>query len=67
MAKIILYSTNCPKCNVLEKKLQSKNINFEICNDVDLMLSKGIQQAPYLEVDNELMDFSKAVKWVNEK
>ena len=67
MAKIILYSTNCPKCNVLEKKLQSKNINFEICNDVDLMLSKGIQQAPYLEIDNELMDFSKAVKWVNEK
>lgn len=67
MAKIILYSTNCPKCNVLEKKLQSKNINFKICNNVDLMLSKGIQQAPYLEVDNELMDFSKAVKWVNEK
>lgn len=67
MAKIILYSTNCPKCNVLEKKLQSKNINFEICNDVDLMLSKGIQQAPYLEVDDELMDFTKAVKWVNEK
>lgn len=67
MAKIILYSTNCPKCNVLEKKLQSKNIDFEICNNVDLMLSKGIQQAPYLEVDNELMDFSKAVKWVNEK
>lgn len=67
MVKIILYSTNCPKCNVLEKKLQSKNIDFEICNDVDLMLSKGIQQAPYLEVDNELMDFSKAVKWVNEK
>ena len=67
MAKIILYSTNCPKCNVLEKKLQSKNIDFEICNDVDLMLSKGIQQAPYLEVNNELMDFSKAVKWVNEK
>lgn len=67
MAKIILYSTNCPKCNVLEKKLQSKNINFEICNDVDLMLFKGIQQAPYLEVDDELMDFTKAVKWVNEK
>ena len=63
----ILYSTNCPKCKVLETKLKSKNIEFEICNDVDLMLSKGIQQAPYLEVDNELMDFSNAIKWVNEK
>lgn len=63
----ILYSTNCPKCKVLETKLKNKNIEFEICNDVDLMLSKGIQQAPYLEVDNELMDFSNAIKWVNEK
>lgn len=63
----ILYTTHCPKCNVLETKLKSKNIEFEICEDVDLMLSKGIQQAPYLEVDNELMNFSKAVKWVNEK
>ena len=63
----ILYSTNCPKCKVLETKLKNKNIEFEICNDVNLMLSKGIQQAPYLEVDNELMDFSNAIKWVNEK
>ena len=63
----ILYSTNCPKCKVLETKLKNKNIEFEICNDVDLMLSKGIQQAPYLEIDNELMDFSNAIKWVNEK
>ena len=63
----ILYSTNCPKCKVLETKLKSKNIEFEICNNIDLMLSKGIQQAPYLEVDNELMDFSNAIKWVNEK
>ena len=63
----ILYSTNCPKCKVLETKLKSKNIEFEICDNVDLMLSKGIQQAPYLEVDNELMDFSNAIKWVNEK
>ena len=63
----ILYTTHCPKCNVLKKKLESKNIEFKICEDVDLMLSKGIQQAPYLEVDNELMNFSNAIKWVNEK
>lgn len=63
----ILYTTHCPKCNVLKKKLESKNIKFKICEDVDLMLSKGIQQAPCLEVDNELMDFSNAIKWVNEK
>lgn len=64
---IVLYTTHCPKCSVLEAKLKSKNIDFEICDDIDLMLSKKIQQAPYLEIDGELMDFSKAIKWINEK
>lgn len=63
---ITLYTTHCPKCVVLEKKLNSKNIDFKICDDIDYMLSLNIQQAPYLEVDNKLMDFSEAIKWVNE-
>lgn len=63
---ITLYTTHCPKCNVLQQKLNSKNIEFEICDDIDYMLSLNIQQAPYLEVDNKLMDFSKAIKWINE-
>ena len=63
---ITLYTTHCPKCVVLEKKLNSKNIDFKICDDIDYMLSLNIQQAPYLEVDNKLMDFSEAIKWINE-
>lgn len=64
---ITLYSTNCPKCQVLEKKLQAKNVEFEIVTDVKTMLKKHIMSAPYLEVDEELMDFAKAVEWVNSK
>lgn len=64
---VTLYTTNCPKCKVLEKKLEEKNIKFEICENVDVMLEKGMMQAPYLEIDNELLDFSKAIKWINEK
>lgn len=62
---IILYSTNCPKCNVLEAKLKQKNIVHEICTDTDIMQSKGMMSAPALEVNGELMDFGTAVKWVN--
>ena len=64
---VTLYTTNCPKCKVLEKKLEDKNVKFEICDNVDIMLEKGMMQAPYLEIDNELLDFSKAIKWINEK
>lgn len=65
---VTLYTTHCPKCIILEKKLQDKNIEYQVCDDIDLMLSKGMQEAPYLEVEEkEMMNFSKAIKWVNEK
>ena len=63
---ITLYTTHCPKCNVLQQKLNNKNIEFKICDDIDYMLYLNIQQAPYLKVDDKLMDFSEAIKWVNE-
>ena len=39
--EVKLYSTHCPMCNVLEKKLQQKNIFFEEINDIELMKKKG--------------------------
>lgn len=38
---ITLYSTNCPRCMVLEKKLAAAGIEYTINNDVDEMLSLG--------------------------
>lgn len=62
---IIFYSTGCPKCSVLKYKLESKNIEFETVTDVDKMLELGIQSAPILSVDGELLKFPDAIKWVN--
>lgn len=64
---VIFYSTHCPKCRILELKLKQKNIEYEENNNVGEMISKGIDSAPYLEVDGELLDFGNAVKWVNER
>ena len=63
--KVVLYSTHCPRCNVLEKKLQQKNIQYEEINDVDIMTEKGYMSAPMLEVDGVSMNFKEAVDWVN--
>ena len=43
---VVLYSTHCPRCNVLEKKLQQKNISYEEVNDVDIMEEKGYLSVP---------------------
>jgi len=61
---IVLYSTNCPKCKVLEKKLNSFGIDYSIVTDVDVMEQKGFQSAPVLEVDDKIYEFSEAVKWL---
>ena len=63
--EIILYSTHCPRCTVLEAKLKQKNIEYQEINNIDEMLKLGIQAVPQLKVDGKLMDFSEAIKWVN--
>lgn len=63
--EVILYSTGCSKCKVLEAKLNSKKIEYKIENDMDVMEAKGFMSVPMLEVNGEVMSFKKAVDWVN--
>lgn len=63
--KIVLFSTKCPKCNVLEKKLKQKNILYEEITDVKIMKEKGYLSVPILEVDGISMDFKAANGWIN--
>ena len=67
MVEAILYSTGCPKCHTLERKLDEKHVSYEIVSDVDIMGRLGIQQVPVLEVDGKMLDFSEAIRWVNEQ
>lgn len=62
---IILYSTNCPKCKILEKKLNLTNLHYVVNTDVEAMQSLGFTEAPMLVVDNRIMNFVKACDWIN--
>lgn len=61
-----LFSTHCPKCKILTKKLQENNIEYEEENDVDTMLSLGITTVPMLEIDGAIMNFKDAINWINQ-
>lgn len=65
--EVVLYSTGCPKCEVLKTKLEAKNIEFSTNDNVDEMLSMGINQVPVLKVNDEFLEFSKANDWINEQ
>lgn len=62
--EIILYSTHCPRCKVLETKLKQKNLQFTEETDSKVMNSLGIKSAPSLGVDGKIMHFKEAVDWV---
>lgn len=63
---ITLFSTNCPKCKVLEAKLNQHNIDFTISNDIQEIIDIGFITAPVLKLnDSYYMDFGDAIKWIN--
>lgn len=62
-----LYSTHCPRCNVLEMKLTAKGIEYEVVTDTEEMIAKKFVTVPMLEVDDDVFDFNGAIKWVEEQ
>ena len=66
--KVVLYTTHCPKCKIVEMKLKQKNIEYSENDDTAYMMNVlHIQSAPTLEVDGKLYPFGDAVKWINEQ
>ena len=65
-SEVVLYTTHCPKCNILTLKLDKAKIKYTECEDVNIMTSKGLKTAPALEVDGKILEYGEAVKWVNE-
>lgn len=63
---IILYTTHCPKCKVLEKKLNEKNIPYTTITDIKEIEETGQKTVPLLSVNGNLKDFSEAITWVRE-
>ena len=63
--KLVLYTTHCPKCKVIESKLNAKKIEFDIVDDNSPLSEMGIVSVPVLEADGKKMSFLEANKDVN--
>lgn len=63
--KITLYTTHCPMCNVLEKKLQMANLQYETNEDPNEISKLGYLAAPLLKVDEDVYTFKAATVWLN--
>lgn len=61
---IILYTTHCPMCKIIERDLVQKGIKYTEITDVNLMTEKGFTSVPMLEVDGVIMNFGETRKWL---
>lgn len=64
--KAVLYSTGCPRCEILKKKLDSEGVEYEVCEDVEVMKSLGIMSVPVLKVGEKTFNFSEAIQGMKE-
>lgn len=62
---ITLYSTGCPKCKVLEDKLNKVHIPYRTVTDKSEMIEKGFTKVPMLQVNRTYLSFYDAAKWIN--
>lgn len=62
---VIVYTTHCPQCEVLEKKLKAKNIAFTENTNKDEMLQLGFTSVPMVKVEDKILAYAEAIKWIN--
>ena len=67
MVNITLYSTGCPQCSVLKRKLDAANIQYDLVEDQEEMIRLGFKSAPILSVNGNALSFSDAIKWIKEQ
>lgn len=70
MNNIRLYSTHCPKCRVVEKKLEQAQIQYDLIDAkenpevIEELTALGVQQMPVLIIDDKILGFSEIIKWI---
>lgn len=68
--QITLYSSSeCLRCKIVKHMLDTHHIEYtEILDDKPLMLDKGLEEVPAIEIDGKMIDSYRGVlMWVYDK
>ena len=64
MSVILYHQDGCGMCRAVEMKLKEKGIQYESCKDIDLMIQKGVQGTPTIEVDGQRYYKKECLDWI---
>ena len=63
---MLLISNGCPKCKILESKLNEKGLIFSKSDNLEEIISNGFKTVPMLKIDGRFLDFGKALQWIQD-
>ena len=62
----IFTTEGCARCKMLKQRMIDKNIDFKENTDEEEMAKLGFMTVPMIRTDEgELLDFGKAIAWIN--
>ncbi len=65
---VVIYKTeHCPMCQMLQNKLNEKNIEYKTISDPEILKKKKITFVPVLETQEKMLGLAEALKWIGEQ
>ena len=61
MEEIVLYTTHCPMCSLIERKLKEKNIVYKEETNINEIMKLGFQHVPLLKFKNKIYENTKDI------
>ena len=63
--KVKLYTTHCPKCKILEERLNEKKVKYEVIDNIDELQKMNFKSVPNLEIDGKIYNYLDSIKYLN--
>ena len=71
MESIVLYSSHCPKCDMIEKILKEKGINFDVVYDENVYLplaeENNIDSMPFANVNGKVLNTKELQEYIKNR
>lgn len=63
--KVKLYTTHCPKCKILEERLNEKKVKYEVIDNIEELQKMNFKSVPNLEIDGKIYNYLDSIKYLN--
>lgn len=71
MDDITLYSSHCPKCDMIEKILKEKGIDFNLVDNESIYLpladQNGIDSMPFADINGKILDIKDLQEYIKNR